>query len=89
MENNHADKAELKGMAGATVLSFMQKLMDAKKQGKKLPKALDKLAAIGIKAEAQGKEIAIATGKEKLKENAPLIIVSTALLIVIILYLRK
>lgn len=83
------DSGTVKGIFGSTGLSLLTSLMTAKKEGKKLPKLLDKIATLGIKAEKEGTEIGKETAMQKLKENKPLLIVSGIALVLIVILIFK
>lgn len=64
-------------------------VMNAKKSGEPLPKALDKIAGIAIAAENEGINIAKETAKNKLNEFLPWILLTMVVIILIILLISK
>ena len=83
-------KSNVLGSAlGNAAFNFLTDIVDAKRNGEELPKALDKIATLAIKGQSKAIDLAKVTAKEKAKEFIPWYIVGGLVLLVIILLIYK
>lgn len=82
-------EANVKGMLGDAAMSFLSNLINAKKQGEQLPKALDKVASIAIQGESKAIQIAKQEAKEQTMKQMSWIIVGVLTIVVIVLLVKR
>lgn len=82
-------EANIKGMLGDAAIGFLSNLINAKKQGEQLPKALDKVASIAIQGESKAIQIAKQEAKEQTMKQISWIIVGVLTIVVIVLLVKR
>lgn len=80
---------DLKGLLSTAGLTFLSNLINAKKEGQELPKALDAVATIAVNGENAAVEIAKKEAREQTMKQMAWIIAGILAVIVVVLLIKR